>query len=204
MSPNVLRRNPESHRAILDAAYQLALELGPAKVTIEAIAARAGVGKQTIYRWWPSKGAVLLDTLNNAVGTMIDLPDTGDLLADLRTQLTSVAELFNRPDFSRYYTGLIAEAQSDPEVAAALADMLVARVERVQRQRLSTAQQRGQIRADLDVTTAVEMLYGPLYYRFLLHTAPLSAEHVDKIIDTAFRGLVRPTADKAPADVESP
>ena len=82
--PNAARRSQRAHRAILDAAYELALDRGPAKVTVEAMAARAGVGKQTIYRWWPTKGALLLDVLIGAVGAVSEMPDTGDVAADLR------------------------------------------------------------------------------------------------------------------------
>jgi AcrR family transcriptional regulator len=186
--PNAARRSPRAHRAILDAAYELALERGAAKVTMEAIAARAGVGKQTIYRWWPSKGALLLDVLIDAVGAVSEMPDTGDLAADLATQLTAVAELF-QSDFARFYTGLIAEAQADEAVARGLAEQLADRAEGPRRQRLAKAQRDGQLRADVDIAAAAETLYAPLYYRLLLRTEPLSAEHVRNVLDIALNGL---------------
>jgi AcrR family transcriptional regulator len=186
--PNAERRNPQSHHAILAAAYDLALERGPAKTTIEAIATQAGVGKQTIYRWWPSKGALFLDVLKDAVGAVSEMPDTGDVVADLKAQMTAVSELF-RTDFARFYAGLIAEAQADADVAAGLADQLTARAAGPRRQRLEKAQQEGQLRAGIDIVTAVEILYAPLYYRLLLHTDPLSADHVSAVIDLALNGL---------------
>ncbi|EWM17652.1 TetR/AcrR family transcriptional regulator [Kutzneria sp. 744] len=186
-SPNAARRSQRAHRAILEAAYELALDRGPAKVTIDAIAARAGVGKQTIYRWWPSKGALLLDVLADAVGAVSEMPDTGDVVADLTTQMTAVTDLF-RSDFARFYTGLIAEAQADDAVARGLAEQLVDRAEGPRRQRLEKAQRDGQIRADVDIAAAVEALYAPLYYRLLLRTAPLSVDHVHAVIDAALRG----------------
>lgn len=191
-SPNAERRNPRSQRAILRAAYELALEDGPAKVSVEAIAARAGVGKQTIYRWWPSKGAVLLDVLKEEVGAVSDIPDTGDLLADLRTQLGAVVDLFNS-DFGRFYRALIAEAQADPEVARGLADQLIVRAEGPRRQRLAAARYRGQLRADVDVTAAVEALYAPLYYRLLLGTALPSHEQVERLLDAVLGGITPPS-----------
>src|SRR3954462_12535602 len=124
--PNAARRSERAHRAILDAAYELALERGPAKGTVEAIAARAGDGKQTIYRWWPSKGALLLDVLVDAVGAVSEMPDTGDVVADLTTQMPAVKDLF-RADSARFYTGLIAEAQADDAVARGLAEQLADR-----------------------------------------------------------------------------
>ena len=97
------RRNERSRRAILDAALELATELGYQKLTIESVAARAGVGKQTIYRWWPSKGAVLFDALlartqdTDGAGA---LPDTGDLVADLKAVLRATVTEFADPAFS--------------------------------------------------------------------------------------------------------
>ena len=84
------RRSEASRRAILTAAFELVGEVGYARLTVEGIAARAGVGKQTIYRWWPSKGVVLLDAFlalsENAEGE-VALPDTGDLDADLKLEI---------------------------------------------------------------------------------------------------------------------
>ena len=186
--PNAARRSERAHQAILEAAYELAVERGAAKVTIEAIATRAGVGKQTIYRWWPSKGALLLDVLIDAVGAVSEMPDTGDLAADLRTQMTAVTELF-QSDFARFYTGLIAEAQGDETVAWGLAEQLIERADGPRRRRLEKAQTDGEIRRDVDVVAAAEALYAPLYYRLLLHTAPLNADQVDALIDVVLTGL---------------
>jgi AcrR family transcriptional regulator len=186
--PNAERRNQHSRRAILRAAYELALELGPAKVTVEAIASRAGVGKQTIYRWWPSKGAVFLDVLEEQVGTVSEMPDTGDVVADLKAQMTAVAELFNA-DFARFYKALIAEAQGDAAVAQGLAEQLAERAEGPRRDRLSKAQQQGQIRADIDLAAAVEMLYAPLYYRLLVGAAAPDSAQVSAVLDVALHGL---------------
>jgi AcrR family transcriptional regulator len=86
MSPDPTRRNERSRRAILEAASELVADTGFVRLTVEAIAARAGVGKQTIYRWWPSKGAVVFDALlAEGLGAEGEsrLPDTGDLRADL-------------------------------------------------------------------------------------------------------------------------
>ncbi|MFD1047344.1 SsgA family sporulation/cell division regulator [Kibdelosporangium lantanae] len=87
------------------------------------------MGKQTIYRWWPSKGAILLDVLIDAVGAVSEMPDTGDITADLRTQMTAVTELF-RSDFARFYTGLIAEAgDGDVRIRPAVDDPEVVVIE---------------------------------------------------------------------------
>src|SRR4051812_2052510 len=102
-TPDPARRSDRSRRAILDAALALVGEVGYNRLTIEAIAARAGVGKQTIYRWWPSKAAVLLDASLALAGDVPEgegrpgLPDTGDLAADLKRVLRATVDEFNDP-----------------------------------------------------------------------------------------------------------
>src|SRR6185312_1951178 len=107
-APDPARRNERSRRAVLDAALELLSETGYAALTVEAIAARAGVGKQTIYRWWPGRGAVILDALAEA-GPPPPLPDTGDLRADLLLVVrATVAELAD-PRLSATSRALTAE-----------------------------------------------------------------------------------------------
>ena len=83
-TPDAGRRNERARLAILDASLALVGELGYDNVSIEAIARRAGVGKQTIYRWWPSKGAVVLEAATHSLDPVVKFPDTGDVVADLR------------------------------------------------------------------------------------------------------------------------
>jgi AcrR family transcriptional regulator len=188
-TPDATRRNQRSRQAILRAAYELCAERSYERTSIEGIAARAGVGKQTIYRWWPSKGAVIMEALNDVVGAVSDFPDTGDLVADLRHQMTAVAELLSSPDFGPVYTGIIGAAQSDPAVAEALArDIIIPRMDAC-RMRLERAREQGELNPDVDLHTAVELLYGPIYHRLLLHTRPPDADQVTTVLETAFRGL---------------
>lgn len=102
--PSPVRRSARSHRAILDATFDLAVRNGYPKLTIEAIAAAAGVGKPTIYRWWPSKGALALESINERMGTATDFPDTGDIVADLASQIDNVVALF-RSDVGAVFRG---------------------------------------------------------------------------------------------------
>jgi AcrR family transcriptional regulator len=99
----------------------LCRERGYSKVTIDAIAARAGVGKQTIYRWWPSKGAVVLDTLEG-VAARIPTDDTGDMLTDMRTRLAQVVDLYADDSFGPLLASLIGDAQHDPSLLADFLD----------------------------------------------------------------------------------
>jgi AcrR family transcriptional regulator len=187
--PDPTRRNQRSRQAILRAAFELCSERSYERTSVEAIAARAGVGKQTIYRWWPSKGAVVMEALNDVVGAASDFPDSGDVMADLRQQMTAVTTLLSSPDFGPVYTGVIGAAQSDPAVAEALAAQIINPRVDACRKRLERAREAGEIRADADLDAAVELLYGPIYHRLLLHTRPPSSEQVDAVLDLAFHGL---------------
>jgi AcrR family transcriptional regulator len=188
-TPDPTRRNERSRRAILAAAIALISELGYDGVSIEAIAKRAGVGKQTIYRWWPSKGAVALEALNASLATVVDFPDSGDIVEDLRTQMQGVTRLLGSTDVGPVYQGLLAAAQSDPAISRAHLEQIIAPANVACHARLARAQERGEIRADADRQTMIDMLYGAIYYRLLLHTRPLELEQIDAALDIAFKGL---------------
>jgi len=114
-------RSDTSRRAILDAAFALVGDVGYAKLTMEGIAARAGVGKQTIYRWWPSKGAVLFDAflaLSEDAEGVPALPDTGDLEADLKLVLRATVAELNDPRYDVPMRAMAAAIASDPALAA--------------------------------------------------------------------------------------
>jgi AcrR family transcriptional regulator len=187
-TPNQERRSERARQAILDAALDLCREQGLGRTTMEQIAKRAQVGKQTIYRWWPSKAAVVQEAINESAGTVTDFPDTGDLLADLRTQMTGVAALLASPQFAPYLS-LIAAAQDDPEVAKWFLRGIVEPRARACRERLRKAQQQDQLRPDVDLDDVVELLYAPLYYRALLKTRPITPRQVEDILGLAFTGL---------------
>ncbi|MFE2727880.1 TetR/AcrR family transcriptional regulator [Kitasatospora sp. NPDC059327] len=191
-SPDPARRSERSRQAVLTAAAELVAEVGFAKLTIEAIAARAGVGKQTIYRWWPSKGAVVFDAFqaaNEDASGSLALPDTGDLAADLRTVLRPTADQLADPGFDTTGRGLISEYLRDPallrEYRARLLDPLL----EVTRERLRGAREAGRLAADADLDLAVELLYGPMYYRWLHDLGPLDHAYADRLVDAVLRAL---------------
>jgi AcrR family transcriptional regulator len=188
-APDPARRNERSRQAILAAAVALIGELGYEQVSIEAIARRAGVGKQTIYRWWPSKGAVLLEALDDRLATVVDFPDTGDIVEDLRTQMKGVTELLGSTQVGPLYQGLIAAAQGDSALSRAHIEQVIAPATVAGRERLARAQERGEMRADADIQALIDMLYGAIYYRLLLHTRPLEPQQIDAALDIAFDGL---------------
>ncbi|MEU8112689.1 TetR/AcrR family transcriptional regulator [Micromonospora sp. NPDC048947] len=193
MTPNTARRRETSRRAILTAAFDLLRETGYAKLSIEGIAARAGVGKQTIYRWWPSKGAVIFDAflmLSEATeGGPPTLPDTGDLAADLTVVLHATVEEMNDPRYEQPMRALATEIALDPVLAAAYAERLDGPLKEAKRQRLRSAQRAGQIAEGVDLAVAVDMIWGPILNRWLHRSGPLTAEYADLVVATALNGL---------------
>lgn len=190
-TPDPGRRSERSHQAILTAAVELVGEMGYARLTVEAIAARAGVGKQTIYRWWPSKGAVVLDAFVALSGADRDtaLPDTGDLEADLKGVLRATVAELGEPRFDLPSRALTAESQMDPALAKQFVDEVLRPHLEATKARLRSAQKAGQVAKGIDLDVAVELLFGPLYHRWLLRTAPLSKAYADTVVDYALAAL---------------
>ncbi len=180
-APDPARRNEQSRRAILAAALDLLADTGYAKLTIEAIAARAGVGKQTIYRWWRGKGAVVLDALveNATAAGAIVLPDSGDLGADLRDMMRATVAEFADPRVSGTTRGLTVEMLTDDVLAEQVRDRLLRPQLSAVRDRLEAARGAGQVRGDADLDQVVELLFGPIFHRWLLRTGPLTEEYAD-------------------------
>ncbi|MFD2765848.1 TetR/AcrR family transcriptional regulator [Micromonospora eburnea] len=192
-TPNAARRKEASRRAILTAAFDLLQEIGYAKLSIEGIAARAGVGKQTIYRWWPSKGAVIFDAFlmlsEGSEGEPPALPDTGDLEADLTAVLRATVAELNDPQYDQPMRALATEIAHDPELAAAYVERLDGPLKEAKQRRLRSAQRAGQLAEDLNLDVAVEMIWGPLLNRWLQRSGPLTAEYADDVVTTALNGL---------------
>ncbi len=181
-------RDGDAQQRILEAAFRLIGEEGPAQVRIDAIAGAAGVGKQTIYRWWPTKTAVVMDALVQRTLAETPFPDTGDARADLRAHLQSVVRLF-RSSTGCVIRELVAEAQADPSVAEEFRarfwqprrDLSIACV------RAGIA--RGQLRKDLPVETALDAIYGVLWIRLLIGHRALDRRLIDQILDVVWPGM---------------
>ncbi|GGR87317.1 TetR family transcriptional regulator [Streptomyces rubiginosohelvolus] len=208
-APDSSRRSDRSRRAILDAALALVTEVGYRRTTIEGIAARAGVGKQTIYRWWPSKAAVLMDAFLDLAGRSAEgvaaesesagepdegeqapgIPDTGDLVADLKLVLRATVDELNDPVLEAPTRALTAEGIVDAKLGAAFVHKLLDPQLALYVTRLRAAQEAGDVRADVDPRIALELLIGPLMHRWLLRTLPLTHAYADEIVEYAVGGL---------------
>ncbi|MFB6808080.1 TetR/AcrR family transcriptional regulator [Streptomyces sp. NPDC056387] len=198
-APDPARRSDRSRRAIFDAALALVGEVGYNKLTIEAIAARAGVGKQTIYRWWPSKAAVLLDASLALFGEVEEeagwsgFPDTGDLAADLKLVLRATVDQFNDAKYEAPTRALTAAGATDPELSARFTEQLLMPQLALYEARLRTAREAGQLDPEVDLRLLVEMLVGPLTYRWLMRTAPLTHAYTDALVDRVLGGVAKVT-----------
>ncbi|MBB5752471.1 TetR/AcrR family transcriptional regulator [Prosthecomicrobium pneumaticum] len=176
------RRSAESAEAILEAAADVLREKGYAGFSIEAVARRARAGKPTIYRWWPSKAALLLDVYQRQ--KRVEEPDTGALEEDLFLFLRSLLRHWRDTASGPIFRSTIAEAQSDPASAAALAAFTQDR--RVQTGRIiARARARGELAADVDPQQAAELVAAYAWLHLLIGDLDLA----DEAIRTAVRHL---------------
>ncbi|MER5556102.1 TetR/AcrR family transcriptional regulator [Streptomyces sp. NPDC002793] len=187
--PSTLRRSERSRRATLDAALELCTEKAYGRVTVEAIAARAGVSKKTIYRWWPSKGAVLLEAFAEVFIGATPFVDTGDIAADLRTHINGAVKLVSTPPYGPAYSGILSEMHHDDALARAVREQLVDPRFEAAVGRLRRAQDQGQIPAGADLRLAVELLYGPVYYRHVLRKPAQDEATVAALVSHVLRSL---------------
>ncbi|MEU9389756.1 TetR/AcrR family transcriptional regulator [Streptomyces sp. NPDC101209] len=196
-APDATRRSESSRRAIHDAALALVGEVGYPRTTIEAIAARAGVGKQTIYRWWGSKADVLLEAFldlsaqaaREAGGEPYVIPDTGDLAADLKTVLRATVDQLTDPRFEVPSRALAAEGLVNEQVGRVFVAKLLEPSLQLYVDRLRAAQEAGQVRPEIDPRIALELFVSPLAQRWLQHTGPISHDYTDTLVDYALNGL---------------
>ncbi|WP_280419599.1 TetR/AcrR family transcriptional regulator [Nocardia carnea] len=177
------RRGAERTRELLAVTLDLATEVGYRGLSVEAIAARAGVGKHTIYRRWPSIAELLLDALSVVWISDLDYRTSETVRADLREQFVRSSQALSTPPIGPVYRAVIAEAQADPGLRAALYERFLATVELRTLDRITRAQRDGQLVADANLDYAAEVLCGTLYYRWLLTSRPVDENAIDGLLD---------------------
>lgn len=168
------RRNAAAREAILDATFELLRAQGTGGVTIDAIAEAAGVGRQTIYRWWPTKGAVVAEAMTRGARAMVPPRMTGSFHGDLRCFLADSFAALQDPGTRRALRQLASAAVHDEHVAGVLAEFTAQR-----RAALHALLEQGVASGDIAPTADLAMLtdlaYGVLWYRLLVGHAPLDA-----------------------------
>ncbi len=195
------RRSKRAHEAILNAAAELFIERPYSDVCIEAIAARAGVGKQTIYRWWNSKAAVLMEACAALVAREVPLPDKGSFVEDLRDYLSHICSFFDTQLPRPAIAGLLAEAQCNADLARAFHERLLMQRRTVLQTILQRAVARGELRPGLDLDVIIDMIHGALWYRTLILKAPLNEAFIEGVIAQVIAGSAAP---KPPPDKPVP
>jgi AcrR family transcriptional regulator len=182
------KRDEHAKQRILDATRDLISARGSSQVTINEIATEANVGKQTIYRWWPTKAELVLDALEREIKSANPPPATGSTYLDIRTQMRRVAAMFASPTGS-IIRELIAQSLGSDDIAEQFRERFFA--ERLKRGMLTfeAGIAKGELRADLDIEIVSEMLYAPLWLRMIIGHRPLTPAVVDQILDYAWPAL---------------
>jgi AcrR family transcriptional regulator len=183
------RRSEHSHRAILAATQQLLVEQGYRELTIEGVAARARVGKQTIYRWWPSRAALVLEAYLAGSDAITPPPPAGSAREDVRALLDWLVAVLAQPIGGRVVAGLVADLPHDRELADRFRQGVVPARRLAMVEALERGRARGEIRADADLELAVDSLHGAVFYRLLLSGEPLDADFTERLAAQVLEGL---------------
>jgi len=176
-------RSEASRQATLTAALGLAAEIGYGRLTIEGIAARAGVGKQTIYRWWPSKADILLEAGAAKADLHVPVTDHGSYGADLRGFLEASYRMASQPGLSDLLRALMAEAQIDPEFGDRFRAAFLERRRETLAVIIDRARERGDLPARPAPGTVADIVFGTIWYRTLATRQPLDAALVADLVD---------------------
>lgn len=174
---------------ILTAAGKLLIDEGMAAFTIERVALEAGASKTTIYKWWRSKGALALDGYFHAVESTLAFPDTGDIEADLSSQVRAFVHLLTETPAGRVIAELAGQAQTDPDLATALRERYTVPRRRLAVEVMERARSRGQLRGDVDFEVVVDQLWGACYHRLLLPAEPLNDQFAVELVRNVLRGI---------------
>ena len=176
-------------QAILAAAASMIFENGLDNITFEKIAQRAGASKMTLYKWWPSPGALAFEAYSVGVENTLAFPDTGDIERDLRSQLRAFVCLLTKQRGGPVIAALIGAAQTDPDLAAAFSASYVRPRRQRAVDRLRRAQQAGQIAKNIDPEVVVDQLWGACYHRLLLPAEPLNNTFADALLRNVLNGI---------------
>jgi AcrR family transcriptional regulator len=183
-------RSERARLAILEATADLLLEGGLGAASMEAIAARAAVSKVTIYKWWPTRGAVAVDAYFHRFRQTLAFEDSGEVAHDLVTQIQRLVEAF-RGRAGEVMAELVGQAQSDPTLAEMLRSGWLEPRREATTTVLRRAVDRSQIRADADIAALLDQLYAPLYYRVIMGHEPLDDGLAATLVHNVLDG-VRP------------
>ena len=175
-----------------------------AAFTIEKVAARAGASRMTIYKWWPSRGALALEGYFAVSEHTLEFPATGDIRADLTAQVRALAHLLSDTSAGRVIAELIGAAQTDPELAAAYRTRYAEPRRQLAVEAINRGIERGQLRDDIDPEVVDNQLWGACYHRLLTYHEPLTDDFAEALVDNLMTGLRREPhigAEAGPSDI---
>ncbi len=182
-------RSEESRQSILRSTLKLLRQDGGfADLSIEAIAADANVGKTTVYRWWPTKAALVADAFSASADDELRFPNTGSVQKDMSLQMRRLIRVF-RSKRGKVVAALLAGGQSDPELIAAFRERFLRPRRKQAYQTLRRGIDRGELPAGSDLDLILDSLYGPIYMRFLIRHGKLDENFADEICTLVLNGL---------------
>jgi AcrR family transcriptional regulator len=178
-----------TEKAILDATRELLADVGVRGLTVEGVAAKAGVAKTTIYRRWRSRDDLALAVLLEMVAKVTAVPDLGDTRAELTKFVNGAVDILGKSLMGRVMQGLVSELATNPELAKSFREQVVAARLAEVRRTVDRGIERGDLRADTDYELAHELLFGPVYYRLLLSGGTLDEKLAPRIVDAFLRAF---------------
>ena len=173
-----------AHERILDAVQAALEEKTFQDLTMEEVARRAGVGKPTLYKWWPSKAALVLDLFQQRLVAPLVVPEELTTEEKIRAQALGAISLLNG-FLGKISREIIAAGQSDPDVLRSYREIYLSGRRDITRKWIETAKAQGEMRADVDPELLIDMIYGAIYYRLLMGHQPLDAEFGSRLVDEA-------------------
>jgi len=180
-------RSEEARVAILRSTLKLLETNGFSDLGIEEVAAHAGVGKATVYRWWPNKAVLIADAFASSTTRKLHFPDTGSVCTDMSQQMRQLIKVF-RSRRGRIVSAILAGGQSDRELIAAFRERFLWPRRREAYATLRRGILRGELRRDVDMDLLLDSLYGPIYMRFLIRHDKLTPEFVDQLCKLVLGG----------------
>jgi AcrR family transcriptional regulator len=180
-------RSEQARLAILRGTLKLLGKNGFSELNIEAVAAHAGVGKATVYRWWPNKAALIADAFASSTTRKLHFPDTGSVRTDMSQQMRQLIKIF-RGQRGRIVSAILGGGQSDRDLIAAFLERFLWPRRQEAYATLRRGIARGELRKDVDMDLLLDSLYGPIYMRFLIRHDKLTPEFVDGLCEVVLGG----------------
>ncbi|MBF4588302.1 TetR/AcrR family transcriptional regulator [Curtobacterium sp. VKM Ac-2887] len=178
----------EVRAEVLAATSALLAGEGLRAVTFDRVAARSGVSKTTIYKWWPSPGSLAAESYFSRSEPDLVFHDSGDLFTDIRAQLRSFVRLLTEQGGGRVIAELIGAAQGDPDLSVAVSQRYTMPRRQLAIDYFRHALNRGQLRAGIDPSLLVDQLWGACYNRLLIPDAPLDVDFADDLVTNTLLG----------------